>query len=452
MRGADGGTVDVVVVGAGAAGLACTADLVEAGVRVRLLEADDTVGGRMRTDRIGGFTLDRGFQVFNTSYPQVKRRLELRALRLRPFTPGVLAHTADGPRRFTDPTRRPRGSGGSGGLLPVTGVSARDLAALGVLSARDMLMPASWLRRRPDAATAAALSDAGLSPDLVENLLRPFLSGVFLEDGLETSARFFHLVWRSMLRGTLCLPAAGIGAVPAQLASALPAGVLRTGAPVASLTPDGVAMADGGELPARTVVIATGQTAASDLLPGLAVPPGRTVTTFYHAAERSPLAEPTLVVDARRRFLNTCVLTEVQPGYSSDARALVSTSVLGSPGPADEAAVMAALGEAYGTDTTGWEAVHRVTVPDALPEMLPPLDLSRTTRFAPGRYVCGDHRATGSLQGALASGARAAREVLADLRRSTGAVSASGPGPRPGPGPGAASGPGSPSASPSGPE
>ncbi|MER8039019.1 NAD(P)/FAD-dependent oxidoreductase [Streptomyces hydrogenans] len=420
MRGtAGGGTdVDVVVVGAGASGLACTADLVAVGLKVRLLEAGDAVGGRMRTDRIGGFTLDRGFQVFNTSYPQVKRRVDLKALRLRPFTAGLLVHTPDGPRRFTDPTRRSPGH--SGGRLAVGGVSARDLAALGLLSARDMLEPAGWLRRRSDATTATALADAGLSADLVENVLRPFLSGVFLEDDLETSARFFHLVWRSMLRGTLSLPADGIGAVPAQLAARLPDGVLRTGVRVASLTSDGVALADGGELTARTVVVATGQSAAAGLVPGLDVPRGRTVTTLYHAAEGSPLAEPTLLVDARRRFLNSCVLTEVQPGFSDDGRALVSTSVLGSPGPAEVAEVETALAEAYGTDVSAWEAVHRVTVHDALPAMPPPLALTRTTRFGPGRYVCGDHRATGSLQGALASGTRAAREVLADLRADAG--------------------------------
>ncbi|MFE9045322.1 NAD(P)/FAD-dependent oxidoreductase [Streptomyces sp. NPDC007818] len=407
--------VDVVVVGAGASGLACTADLLAAGLRVSLLEAGDAVGGRMRTDRIGGFTIDRGFQVFNTSYPQVKRRLDLKALRLRPFTAGVLVHTPDGPRRFTDPTRRRRARGGRGRLLPAEGVSARDLAALSLMSARDLLAPVSWLRGRTDATTATALADAGLSAELVEGLLRPFLSGVFLEDDLETSARFFHLVWRSMLRGTLCLPADGIGAVPAQLAARLPDGVLRTGARVTSLTSGGVALADGAELSARTVVVATGGRAAAELLPGLDVPGGRTVTTLYHAAARSPLAEPTLVVDSRRRFLNSCVLTEVHPGFADDGRALVSTSVLGTPGPAEVADVEAALGEAYGTDVAAWEAVHRVTVPDALPAMPPPLALSRTTRFGPGRYACGDHRATGSVQGALASGTRAAREVLADL-------------------------------------
>ncbi|MEU8499757.1 NAD(P)/FAD-dependent oxidoreductase [Streptomyces lavendulae] len=411
--GADGRGRHVVVVGAGAAGLACTADLLASGVGVSLVEAAETVGGRMRTDRVSGFVLDRGFQVFNTSYPQVKRRIALRPLRLRPFTPGVLVHTGGGRlRRFTDPTRRP---GESRDLLPGRLASARDLAALGVLTARDALLPPRRLRARPERTTLTALADAGFSADLVESFFRPFLSGVFLEDELETSSRFLHFVWRSMLRGTLCLPADGIGAVPAQLADGLPDGVLSRGTAVARLAEDGVVLADGTRRRADAVVVATGQSSAAGLLPGLTVPAGRTVTTLYHAAARSPLHEPTLLVDTRRRFLNTCVLSEVHSGYAPDGRALISTSVLGAPGAAEEAAVRAALAEAYDTDTDAWESVHRCTVRDALPAMPPPLPLTRTTRFGPGRYVCGDHRATGSLQGALASGARAAREVLADL-------------------------------------
>ncbi|MFF3677880.1 NAD(P)/FAD-dependent oxidoreductase [Streptomyces sp. NPDC002120] len=403
---------DVVIIGAGAAGLACASDLAKAGLRVRLVEAEETVGGRIRTDRVAGFTTDRGFQVFNTSYPQVRRRLDLPALFLRAFTPGVLIHTDRGRIRLADPSRRPRD-----GVTLLTGgqVRPRDLLAFGVLSARAALEPASRVRARPDVTTRAALADAGFSEDFVETFFRPFLSGVFLEDSLETSARFFHLVWRSMLRGTLCLPRDGIGAVPEQLAGALPSGLLRTSSPVTELTQTGVVLA-GEEVRARTVVVATGAGAAARLLPGLAPSAGRTVTTLYHAVGSSPLPEPTLLVDARRRFLNTCVLTEVQPGYSGDGRALVSTSVLGTPGPVEEAAVLTALAEAYGADTKTWEPVHRVTVRGALPAMPPPMPLTRTTRFAPGRYVCGDHRATGSLQGALASGARAAREVIADLK------------------------------------
>ncbi|WP_030766731.1 MULTISPECIES: NAD(P)/FAD-dependent oxidoreductase [unclassified Streptomyces] len=405
---------DVLVVGAGVAGLACARDLAAAGVSVRVVEAGDAVGGRMRSDRIEGFVVDRGFQVFNTAYPQVRRRFDLKELRLRPFTPGFLVHTPTGRLTFSDPTRRPR-------TLPelLSGRLAgpRDLAALGLLSARDMLLPPGRLKRRPDTTARTAFADAGISEEFVERFFRPFVAGVFLEDELETSSRVFHLVWRSMLRGTICLPTEGIEAVPRALAAGLPEGALRLETPAAGLTDHGVLTAAGVEIPARAVVVATDPGPASALLPDIALPDYRTVTTYYHVAPRSPLGEPTLLVDTRRRFLNTCVLSDVVPSYAPPGQALIATSVIGRDGQAREGELRAALAEAYGTGTDGWDLLTVRTIENALPVMTPPHPLTRTTRVAPGRYVCGDHRATGSVQGALASGARAAREVLGDLRR-----------------------------------
>ncbi|GAA2639920.1 NAD(P)/FAD-dependent oxidoreductase [Streptomyces spororaveus] len=405
---------DVLVVGAGVAGLACARDLLAAGMRVRVMEAGDAVGGRMRSDRVGGFLVDRGFQVFNTAYPQVRRRFDLKKLRLRPFTPGFLVHTPTGRLSFNDPTRRPR-------TLPelLSGRLAgrRDLAALGLLSARDMLLPPAWLKRRPDTTARTAFADAGISEAFVERFFRPFVSGVFLEEELETSARVFHMVWRSMLRGTICLPTEGIGAVPQALATGLPEGAVQLETPVAELTADGVLTTEGREIPARAVVVATGPGSVPTLLPEVTLPAYRTVTTYYHVAPRSPLGEPTLLVDAHRRFLNTCVLSDVVPGYAPPGHALIATSVTGRDRRGREHELRTALADAYGTGTEGWDLVTVRTIEDALPAMAPPQTLTRTTRVAPGRYVCGDHRATGSTQGALASGARAAREVLHDLRR-----------------------------------
>jgi hypothetical protein len=388
----------------------------------------------MRTDRVhtggrDGFLLDRGFQVFNTSYPQVQRRLDLRALQLSPFTPGMLLHTGTGRLRFADPTRRP---GDQGDLIRGRLGGPGGLAALTALSARDLLLPARLLKHRPDQSTLATLASARIPGELVELLFRPFLAGVFLEDQLETSGRFFHLVWRSMLRGTLCLPRRGIQAVPGQLAATLPPGTVKLETPVRMLTGQGVLLADGRELPADAVVVATGGAAAAALLPGLAVPDTRTVTTVYHAAPASPLAEPTLLVDTAGEILSTCVLSEVNPGYAT-GRPLISTSVLGGGGADREPAVRARLADLYETGTAGWEHLASYTVDGALPAMPAPLRLSQPCRVTgedgtgqgsagpgsagpgrPRRYVCGDHRATGSVQGALASGARAARELLAD--------------------------------------
>jgi phytoene dehydrogenase-like protein len=400
----------VIVVGAGVAGLACALDLVAAGVPVKVLEGSDAVGGRMRTDERDGFRLDRGFQVFNTAYPQVKRRLNLRALELRPFTAGALLQTGDRRLRFSDPTRQPSGvvdllSGRLGGPA--------DVLAVARLSAADMLLPVRLIKHQPDRTTFAALSEASVSPALCELFFRPFLSGVFLEDELETSARFFHLVWRSFLRGTLCLPRRGIQAVPEQLAANLPPGTVQLETPVTALTEDGVGLADGGEIPGQAVIVATAAAEAGQLLgDAVSVPATRTVTTFYHAAPSSPLAEPTLLLDTERTITNTVVLSEVSDTFAPAGRALVSSSVLGDASDR-EPDVRARLAELYGTDTAGWEHLASYAIPGALPAMPAPHPLSQPTRISPGRYVCGDHRATGSVQGAMASGTRAAREFVA---------------------------------------
>ncbi|MFD9414815.1 NAD(P)/FAD-dependent oxidoreductase [Streptomyces goshikiensis] len=421
MNGADAQS-PVIVVGAGLAGLTCALDLVRAGLPVRVLEAADEVGGRVRTDRRDGFLLDRGFQVFNTSYPQVKRRIELPRLRLRPFTPGVLIHTAGGGRvRFSDPTRRPSDAlallTAKREQRPGPGPGPLALAALGPLCALDLLAPPRLLKRLPERTTREELARWRVPERVVDGFLRPFLAGVFLEDDLDTSSRMFHLTWRSMLRGTLTLPADGMGAVPRQLAGDLPPGCVERASPVAAVSAVGVTFADGSAAGARAVVVATDAAAARSLVPGLPAVATRTVTTYHHAAPRSPLREPTLLLDARRRILNTCVLTEVAPTYSADGRALVSTSVLGTDTPGREAALREVLAELYATGTRDWERVGTATVAGALPAMVPPWPLSRTGRTASGVYVCGDHRATGSVQGAMASGTRTARELLADLGR-----------------------------------
>lgn len=133
----------------------------------------------------------------------------------------------------------------------------------------------------------------------------------------------------------------------------------------------------------------TASSTAARLLPGLPVPDGRTVTTYHHASDSTPLREPTPVVDSIGAVLNTCVLSEVSRTYAPPGTALISTSVLGADGPGTGDAVLRPLAELYGTATSGRQQVAVRTVAGALPAMLPPWPLSRTARHGPGRYVCG---------------------------------------------------------------
>lgn len=410
-------TADAIVVGAGLAGLSAARELSAAGVEVSVLEASDAVGGRVRTDVVDGFRLDRGFQVFNTAYPAAAGMLDLVALDLRPFVKGALVHHAGRAHRLVDPRsdwRRARATLGSS-LLP-----GSDKAAIAAFSAWCGFAPVSGLLSGDDMDAAEALRRYRIGEEGLERFVRPFLTGVLLDPDLTTSARFMRLVWRSFVRGRVTVPGDGMQAVPEQLAAGLPAGSVRLGARVTALSERGVVLAGGEELSAPAVIVATDGTAACRLLPGLTPPEWNAVTTLYHSLQAAPLEEPLLVLDSDHPDLvaNTVVMTAVAPRYSSDGRVLVATSVVGPrrDDPNLDAAVRGRLAALHGLAPDDFQPVATYRIDRAQPRVPPPLQIRRPVRIAAGRYVCGDWRDTPSIQGALVSGRRAARAVLRDRR------------------------------------
>jgi phytoene dehydrogenase-like protein len=399
----------VVVVGAGLAGLSAALELAAHGIEVRVLEAGDEVGGRIRTDVVDGFRLDRGFQVLNPAYPAVRDMVDLAALRPKRFWRA--ARIVDG--EHVRLLGHPLDCGTA--LRGLSAVSPRDLAALGALAMRDVLAPDRLLTGAADQDSRTELARWGISDATIDHLLGPFLAGVFLEAELTTSSRFLHLVLRSFLRTAPVVPADGMGALPRQLADRLPSGALSLHTRVDAVSPSGVDTEATGRIAARAVVVATDGTTAAQLLPGLPDVPWHAVTTHYFRTPEPPLRQPVITVDAHPGpVVNTVVLSEVAPGYAPEGVGLVSASVLGVDGVTDQQ-VLGHLAHLYGTDVTAWESLRTYRVPLALPTMDAPHPLRRPVRLSPGLYTCGDHRDTSSIQGALVSGRRAARAVLADL-------------------------------------
>ena len=416
--------VDVVVVGAGLAGLSCAVRLGGAGLEVAVLEAQSRVGGRVGTDRVDGFRCDRGFQLINPSYPEARRVLDLASLRLQPLPATVVVTQEGGRRVLGDPRHTPPRLFRqmlAGDLTTLAGsASLHETAALarwGLACARRR--PADLLSA-PDEPWGEALDRLGIAGPLRDGVLRPFLAGVLAEDDGSTSRRFVELLIRSFVRGRPSVPWDGMQAIPDQLAAALPAGALRLDTPVAAVTGSRVRHA-GGALDARAVVVAS-DPAVAGTLTGCAVPPTRPLTTFWHASTEPVSPDGALHLDATRSgpVVNTVVLSNTARAYSPDGRSLVASTMLGLPStdpsdPSSEAGARRQLARMYGVDTAAWQTVHVHAIRQALTAMPPPLDVRRSVELGDGVFVAGDHRDSASIQGALVSGRRAADAVLRSL-------------------------------------
>ena len=409
---------DVLIIGAGLAGLTAAVELHRAGRRPLVLEASDAVGGRVRTDTVDGFLLDRGFQVLLTAYPEARRLLDLEALRLRAYEPGALLAGPDGLKRLADPWRRPLAGVGAvlrGVVGPGDGIRlARLRARLRGRTVEELLAGAG----RP---SRERLRAEGFSEKLIRSFLQPFLAGVFLDPELRTTDRQLDFVCARFAAGDAAVPAGGMGAIPAQLADRLPAGSLRSGARVVEVGKNRVVTSSGDELVGAAVVVAT-EAPTSHRLVG--VPPvrpaGRHVTCLYFDAPSPPVRGPYLVLDASGTgpVNNVVVPSELGPGFAPPGRALVSVSVLGEAALADdrtlEGRVRVQLDGWFGAVTGSWRRLAVYRIPFALPAQQPEKapDDGPCVALPDGPVVCGDHTADGSINGAMRSGAAAARAVL----------------------------------------
>ena len=416
---------DVIVVGAGVAGLQAAGRLHEAGLDVLVIEASDRVGGRAGTERVSGFVVDKGFHLVNSVEHGENAKLELGF-----FAPGVDLQL-DGKRiRYGDPVGGDSG-GGIGGIGTVTGTGTVLRTPLG--SPAERRRQSGWLLRialgrpetilaGPERTAAELVAEVGLSRRVVDGFVRPYLEAFAAEadPGLSVSGRAMELALRQLVRGRWCLPARGIAAIPQRLAEQLPSGAVRLETEVLMVYANGVVTAD-EVLRSSAVVVATDPARAVELLPGLHEPQLRSVTTFHHATVLPPpRSEPAVLIDAdpHSPVSRTAAVSQAVPGRSPDGRTLVSTSVVGHTGTRTselESAVRARLGELYGAADDRWECVAVHHFPHAVPTMTSPHNFRRPVRLIHGLYVCGDHRGTAGIDGAMESGRRAARSVLADL-------------------------------------
>lgn len=383
----------VIVIGAGLAGLSAALTLENEGVSVTVLESSDRPGGRVSSDVVDGFICDRGFQLINANYPEIKRIGLMKDLDFISASPVIEIARDESRYLIGDPRSA---------LL-----SSFNSETGSILEKLRLFM--YLLRRKSAKSVGEELKNNGLGKTY-ERVLRPFLTGVFLADPLLVSAEYGRTAIKHFVTGNSGLPAGGVGVFSEALASRV--SEIRYGVQVNSIKRN-IVKTSKGNFEADAIIVATDATTAAQLLDLTEVPELVGCTTWYHSTGERPTKSKSLIVDSQNRgpVVNTIVISNMMPDYAPAGKNLISsTSIL----PTTESEVRRHLSVMYGTDTRNWKLVAKYEIPSALPLSGLEMKIASGAHVMDSIYIAGDYKSAPSQNGALLSGRLAALSVLVD--------------------------------------
>ena len=209
----------ITIIGAGISGLTAAVYLHKKGFKVQILEVSDRAGGRIKTDLIDGFRLDKGFQVLLTEYPEAKAVLDYEKLNLKRFLPGATVLYDNGQFEIADPFRRPSALF-STVFAPVG--TLKDKMNTFFLKNKLVKITVPSIFKQTETETILQLKKYGFSTKMIDRFYKPFFSGIFLENELKTSSNMFDFVMKMFSEGDAALPELGMEEIPKQLVAMLP--------------------------------------------------------------------------------------------------------------------------------------------------------------------------------------------------------------------------------------
>ncbi len=406
----------IVIIGAGIAGLTCAKYLKDADIEATILEASDAVGGRVRTDIVDGFKLDRGFQVLLTSYPEARKLLNYKDLRLKIMPSGARIRRGDDFSVMPNPLKNIETAPQA--LCAPVGNFWDKLKVLQLnLSVRNALPPDASQPQKAQT-TLNFLRKFGYSEVIIDRFFRPFFRGVFLEKSLKTDATFFKFLFRQFAQGDVVVPENGMQAIPEQIAAHLNPKQIRLNTPVERIEGKTVFLTNGETIVADKIVIATDAPVAAKLLNETYVTPFNSTDCVYFSTDRplSILGKPYLIINANADELidHLVVISDIAPSYAPAGKTLISVSVVGKNDLSEADINQKIEGELtrWFGENHAWQHLKTYRIPNALPQYFSDSKTYNALKINDFTFRCGDYTAYPSLNAAMKTGREVAELLI----------------------------------------
>lgn len=406
----------IVIIGAGIAGLTCAKYLKDKGVNAIVLEASDQVGGRVRTDKVNGFTLDRGFQVLLTSYPEAIKILDYDVLQLKILPSGARIRLGNQFHVMPNPLKKITTAPQA--LLAPVGNLWDKLKVLQLnLSLRNSLDPTAAAPTKKQT-TLAFLKEFGYSDTIINRFFKPFFRGVFLEKDLNTDATFFKFLFSQFAKGNVVVPENGMQAIPEQIASHLLPNQIRLQTRVEKIEGQKIYLENGETIIADTIVLATDANTTNRLLGSNQHTNFNSTDCLYFTCDTPfDLFEvPYLIINANVSELihHMVVLSAFAPRYAPEGKVLISVSLVGKNSFSEVELiekVQQELQQWFGKKYV-WQHLRTYRIPEALPQYFEAPVSNSCLKINDYLYQCGDHTAYPSLNAAMKTGREVAEMIL----------------------------------------
>lgn len=403
------------IIGAGVSGLIAAKVLENHNFSPVIIEGTDRVGGRVKTDVIEGYQLDRGFQVLLTAYPAAQKYLNFEALELQEFLPGATIFDHGKVKTIGDPLRN------FSFLVPTV------FSGIGTFSDKFKILKLNHLLKKtdlteifakPEKTTLQYLVDFGFSEAMISKFFKPFFSGIFLEAECDTSSRMFEFVYKMFGEGSATLPKAGIEAIPKQLKNNLKQTIFKFNTQVKSVKAGKIILDDGTELESDFTIIATEPHGLISNLNNQKTP-WKTCDTLYFEIDKKTIDKPIIGLIANKNALINNIFYHTSiPSKSKGEKELLSVTVVKEHSLSSEALKMRVQKELKtncNIDTLRF--IKHYSIPQALPQLS---DLKyemapSETQLSQGIFLAGDTQLNGSLNAAMISGERAALNVVQSI-------------------------------------